>query len=192
MFPKGHGSITNGRATTKCYLAGLECMNDAQALIEALQAANTRYAASFDAKGVPGKAGQRLLLLTCMDSRIVPHAVFGLNEGDMKVVRNAGGQLNPEVTKDIVLASYLLDCECIVIMPHTRCAMASLSVADVQATLGELSGKDFSGFEPRMIADADAKLRSDVEALQANAMLKDGVSVHGAVYDVDTGSVRWI
>ncbi|MGB1233113.1 MAG: carbonic anhydrase, partial [Poseidonia sp.] len=115
-----------------------------------------------------------------------------LNEGDMKVVRNAGGQLNPEVTRDIVLASYLLDCECIVIMPHTRCAMASLSVADVQATLGELSGKDFSGFEPRMIADADAKLRSDVAALQANAMLKDGVSVHGAVYDVDTGSVRWI
>ena len=167
-------------------------MNDAQALIEALQAANTRYAASFDAEGVPGKAGQRLLLLTCMDSRIVPHAVFGLNEGDMKVVRNAGGQLNPEVTKDIILASYLLDCECIVIMPHTRCAMASLSVADVQATLGELSGKDFSGFEPRMIADADAKLRSAVAALQANAMLKDGVSVHGAVYDVDTGSVRWI
>ena len=192
MFHQGRRSITNGRVTTKCYLAGMSCMNDAQALIETLQAANAGYASSFDAEGVPGKAGQRLLLLTCMDSRIVPHAVFGLNEGDMKVVRNAGGQLNPEVVKDIVLASYLLDCECIVIMPHKRCAMASLSVADVQATLGELSGKDFSAFEPRMIADADAKLRSDVAALQANSLLKDGVSVHGAVYDVDTGTVRWI
>ncbi len=100
-------------------------MNDAQALIEALQAANATYAASFDAEGVPGKAGQRLLLLTCMDSRIVPHAVFGLKEGDMKVIRNAGGQLNPEVVNDVVLASHVLDCECIVIMPHTRCAMAS-------------------------------------------------------------------
>ena len=62
----------------------------------------------------------------------------------------------------------------------------------MQATLGELSGKDFSSFEPRMIADADTKLRSDVAALQANSLLKDGVSVHGAVYDVDSGTVRWI
>ena len=105
VFHQGRSSITKGRVTTKCYLAGLRSMNDAQALIETLQAANARYAASFDAEGVPGKAGQRLLLLTCMDSRIVPHAVFGLKEGDMKVVRNAGGQLNPEVVKDIVLAS---------------------------------------------------------------------------------------
>ncbi len=166
-------------------------MAEAPALIEELRAANAKYVASFDAEGVPGKAGQRLLLLTCMDSRIVPHAVFGLKEGDMKVVRNAGGQLNPEVIKDIVLASYLLDCECIVIMPHTRCAMASLSVSDVQATLTELSGKDFSSFEPRMIADAHAKLAEDVSALQAHPMLKDGVTVHGAVYDVDTGAVQW-
>jgi carbonic anhydrase len=166
-------------------------MAEAPALIHELQTANANYAASFDAEGVSGRAGQRLLLLTCMDSRIVPHAVFGLKEGDMKVVRNAGGQLNPEVTKDIVLASYLLDCECIVIMPHTRCAMASLSVADVQATLGELSGKDFSGFEPRMIQNAEEKLAQDVAALKANALLKPGVSVHGALYDVDTGTVDW-
>ena len=167
-------------------------MADAPALIRELQSSNAKYAASFEAEGVPGKAGQRLLLLTCMDSRIVPHAVFGLKEGDMKVIRNAGGQLNPEVTKDIVLASYLLDCECIVIMPHTRCAMASLSVADVQATLGELSGKDFSSFEPSMIENADQKLAHDVATLQANAMLNTGVTVHGAVYDVDTGTVRWV
>ena len=52
-------------------------MAEAPALIEELRAANADYVASFDANGVPGKAGQRLLLLTCMDSRIVPHAVLG-------------------------------------------------------------------------------------------------------------------
>jgi len=166
-------------------------MGSQPAIIEQLRQANAAYAASFDAEGVPGRAGQKLLVLTCMDSRIVPHAIFGLKEGDMKVIRNAGGQVNPEVTKDIVLASYLLDCECIVIMPHTRCAMASLSVSQVQTTLAELSGLDFSDFEPRMIEDAAQKLNSDVAALQANPLLKEGVQVFGAIYDVDTGKVGW-
>lgn len=166
-------------------------MGSQPAIIEQFRQANAAYAASFDAEGVPGRAGQKLLVLTCMDSRIVPHAIFGLKEGDMKVIRNAGGQVNPEVTKDIVLASYLLDCECIVIMPHTRCAMASLSVSQVQTTLAELSGLDFSDFEPRMIEDAAQKLNSDVAALQANPLLKEGVQVFGAIYDVDTGKVGW-
>jgi carbonic anhydrase len=166
-------------------------MGSQPSIIEQLQQANAAYTASFEAEGVPGRAGQQLLVLTCMDSRIVPHAIFGLKEGDMKVIRNAGGQVNPEVAKDIVLASYLLDCECIVIMPHTRCAMASLSVSEVQTTLAELSGLDFSNFEPRMIEDAAQKLNSDVAALQAHPLLKEGVQVFGAIYDVDTGKVDW-
>lgn len=166
-------------------------MNEATALIESLKHANATYSSTFDAEGVPGKAGKGLLLLTCMDSRIVPHAVFGLKEGDMKVVRNAGGQLNPEVTKDIVLASHVLDCACIVIMPHTRCAMASKSTTEIQEILSELSGKDFSSFAPRMISDASTKLADDVAQLQAHPLLKDGVTVHGAIYDVDTGTVQW-
>jgi len=180
-----------GKQEQNAAVLGPFIMNEATALIESLKHANGAYASSFDAKGVAGKAGKRLLLLTCMDSRIVPHAVFGLKEGDMKVVRNAGGQLNPEVTKDIVLASHVLDCECIVIMPHTRCAMASKSTTEIRELLGELSGKDFSSFSPRMISDASTKLAEDVAQLQAHPLLKDGATVHGAIYDVDTGTVQW-
>ena len=157
-----------------------------------LSESNDAYVKSFDAQGIPGRAAIHLLLLTCMDSRIVPHDIFGLKVGDMKVIRNAGGQLNPEVEQDIVLGSYLLDCDNIVIMPHTRCAMSSLSVLDVKSTLEELSGLDFSSFEPRMIENAEEKLKRDVEKLQANPLLKTGVEVRGAIYDVDTGKVDWV
>lgn len=157
-----------------------------------LSDSNDAYVKSFDAHDVPGRAGVRLLLLTCMDSRIVPHAVLGLEVGDMKVIRNAGAQLNPEVERDIVLGSYLLDCDNIVIMAHTRCAMASLSVTDVKETLERLSGLDFSTFEPRMIENQEEKLRSDVATLLANPLLKNDVKVRGAIYDVDTGKVNWI
>ena len=110
----------------------------------------------------------------------------------MKVIRNAGGQLNPEVERDIVLGSYLLDCDNIVIMAHTRCAMASLNVADVTETLERLSGLDFSTFEPRMIENQEEKLRRDVATLLANPLLKNDVQVRGAIYDVDSGKVNWI
>ena len=157
-----------------------------------LSDSNDAYVKSFESQRVPGRAAIHLLLLTCMDSRIVPHAIFGLEIGDMKVIRNAGGQLNSEVERDIILGSYLLDCDNIVIMPHTRCAMASLSVPKIKHTLAELSGLDFSSFEPRMIEFPEEKLRRDVAALQANPLLKNDVEVRGAIYDVDTGKVNWI
>ena len=162
------------------------------ALIDSLKSNNSQYSSDFSGKDVPGRAGKKLLILTCMDSRIIPHEVFGLDLGDVKVVRNAGGQLNPEVEKDIVLASHLLDCHTIVIMPHTKCAMASLPLADVRQKLTDMSGKDFSEFNPRMIEDAHFKLRNDVESLRTNQLLKDGVEVFGAIYDVDTGQVNWL
>ena len=90
-------------------------------LIQHLAAQNKNYSDSYSSKGIPGQAGKGLLLLTCMDSRIVPHEIFGLEIGDMKVIRNAGGQLNPEVERDIVLASHILNCHTVVILPHILC-----------------------------------------------------------------------
>ena len=178
------------RGTIKGYRTALKNM-ETDALHAMLTGNNDAYAASFDSKGVPGQAGTTLLLLTCMDSRIVPHEALGLDVGDVKVIRNAGGQVNPEVLNDIVLASHLLNCQNIVIMPHTRCAMASLSLGEVRAKLSDLSGMDFADFSPRMIEDAHAKLAADVSTVKAHPLLKPGVNVRGAVYDVDTGRIMW-
>ncbi len=161
-------------------------------LLEQLISQNAAYVSEFQGKDVPGQARKGLLILTCMDSRIVPHEIFGLALGDVKVIRNAGGQLNPEVEKDIVLASHLLNCHSIIVMPHTRCAMASMPLATVQQRLSELSNKDFSDFQPRMIDDAEGKLRNDVSSLQNNPLIRDGINVFGAIYDVDSGQVNWI
>jgi carbonic anhydrase len=93
---------------------------------------------------------------------------------------------------DIVLASHVLDCECIVIMPHTKCAMASQKLDGLRSALSAKSGKDFSSFEPRLIDEPTAKLASDVAELEAHPLLHEAATVHGAVYDVDTGRVNWL
>lgn len=161
-------------------------------LVELLTSQNDAYSASFSGQEVVGVAGQGLLILTCMDSRIVPHEIFGLKLGDMKVIRNAGGQLNSEIEKDIVLASHLLNCQTIVIMPHTRCAMASMPLSSLQQCLEDFSGMDFSNFNPRVIDNPETKLRADISTLQSNPLISKGVKVLGAIYDVDTGLANWI
>ena len=161
-------------------------------LLSHLISQNQRYCAEFSSKDVPGIARKELLILTCMDSRIVPHQIFGLNVGDVKVVRNAGGQLNPEVEKDIILATHLLNCHTIIVMPHTKCAMASMPQGVVQHKLTQLSNKDFSNFKPRMIDNAEDRLREDVKSLQNNELIDDEIEILGAIYDVNTGVVDWL
>ena len=39
---------------------------------------NETFVSTFSGKDIPGKAGKGLLILTCMDSRIIPHEIFGL------------------------------------------------------------------------------------------------------------------
>jgi carbonic anhydrase len=176
---------------TKCYLESQRYMSKSN-LLGNLISENEKFSTEFSSKDVPGIAAKKLLILTCMDSRIVPHQIFGLNVGDVKVVRNAGGQLNPEVEKDIILATHLLNCHTIIVMPHTKCAMASMPLGVVQHKLTQISNKDFSNFKPRMIDNAEDRLREDVKSLQNNELIDDEIEVIGAIYDVDTGVVNWL
>lgn len=151
--------------------------------------ANEKYSSSFAGEGVRGIAGKELLVLTCMDSRIIPHQIMGLELGDVKVVRNAGGQLNSEVEKDIILASHILNVKRIIIMPHTHCAMTASKLEYIQQIISEQCKNDASEFTPRLIDDAHSKLQLDVQTLRANPLLRPGVIVQGAFYDVDSGRI---
>ena len=88
--------------------------------------------------------GKGLAILTCMDCRIDPLALGGLSLGDVKVVRNAGAQLDETATHDLVLASHLLDVNRILILPHTRCAMATATDTQMRAIIKMRSGLDAS------------------------------------------------
>ena len=52
---------------------------------------NANYAATFDKGDLPIPPGQKAAVVTCMDARLDPARAFGLEEGDVHVIRNAGG-----------------------------------------------------------------------------------------------------
>ena len=52
-----------------------------------LLANNKKFAANFDLHGFDGVAHAGVLMITCMDSRIVPLEMVGLTFGDAKIIR---------------------------------------------------------------------------------------------------------
>jgi carbonic anhydrase len=150
-------------------------------------AANKEFAEGFRLEGLPGVAGKGLAVVTCMDSRIDPLAVLGLQVGDAKVVRNPGGRVTEGAMEALVLAVHLLRADRIMVIPHTRCAMASATLEEVRRRVGESAGQDVSRQTFSMVADQRAALRDDVHKVQAHPLIPDSVKVGGFVYDVDTG-----
>jgi carbonic anhydrase len=149
--------------------------------------ANARYADSFDLAGFDGVAHAGVAVVTCMDSRIDPLGLLGLRPGDAKILRNPGGRVTEQALKALVLSVNLLGVERVLVVPHTRCAMATSSEAELRERVGEASGQDASWETFGAIEDQEAALCDDVARVRAHPLVPDTVSVGGFLYDVDTG-----
>jgi carbonic anhydrase len=152
-----------------------------------LLAANASYAESFAEGGFDGVAHAGVAIVTCMDSRIVPLAMLGLGHGDAKIFRNPGGRITPQALEALVLGVHLLGVERILVVPHTRCAMASATEDELRQRVSASAGVDASGQRFHVVPDQLAALAEDVERVRAHPLIPAGVKVGGFLYDVDTG-----
>jgi carbonic anhydrase len=152
--------------------------------------ANNSFAEDFQHSGLTGTARKGLAIVTCMDSRISPLAVVGMQAGDAKILRNAGARVTDDVLRTLVLASYLLGVNRVLVMPHTDCRMAISDEASIHTTIREQFGVDTSSLEFRTVADQRAALAEDVARIRSYPLLQKGVSVAGAIYNVSTGQLE--
>jgi carbonic anhydrase len=97
--------------------------------------ANTQFVDGFQHSELTGTARKGLAIVTCMDSRISPLAVVGMQAGDAKILRNAGARVTDDVLRTLVLASYLLGVNRVLVMPHTDCRMAIADEASIHLSL---------------------------------------------------------
>ncbi|GAA1475772.1 carbonic anhydrase [Nocardioides aestuarii] len=152
-----------------------------------LIAANRTFAESFDLGGFDGVAHAGVALVTCMDSRIDPLRMLGLQAGDAKIFRNPGGRVTPQALEALVLGVHLLNVKRILIAPHTRCAMASNTEDELRARISESAGIDASWQPLGVVPDQMAALEQDVAKVRSHPLIPDSVPVGGFLYDVDTG-----
>jgi carbonic anhydrase len=149
--------------------------------------ANRKYAETFDLSGFDGVAHAGVALVTCMDSRIDPLRMLGLQAGDAKIFRNPGGRVTPQALEALVLGVHLLNVRRILVIPHTRCAMASSTLDELRAKVGASAGQDASWQTFGVIEDQEETLRDDVRKVRSHPLIPDSVEVGGFLYDVDTG-----
>src|SRR5918992_4891074 len=84
---------------------------------------------------MPGaKPRRRLAVLTCMDARIEPLSLLGLEVGDAHVIRNAGGLVTDDALRSLSASQRMLGTEEVVVIMHEDCGM--------QGAPGEVGGFD--------------------------------------------------
>jgi len=154
-----------------------------------LLAANRDYSEGFSLGGFDGVAHAGVAIVTCMDSRIDPLRLLGLEPGDAKIFRNPGGRVTNQALEALVLGVHLLNVNRILVIPHTKCAMTKYSEAELRSTIGESAGTDASWQSFGVIADQTAALFEDVQKVRSHPLIPDIVAVGGFIYDVDTGLI---
>ena len=153
-------------------------------------ASNASFVDGFQHSDLTGTARKGLAIVTCMDSRISPLAVVGMQAGDAKILRNAGARVTDDVLRTLVLASYLLGVNRVLVMPHTDCRMAIADEASIHATIQQQFGVDTRSLEFHTVSNQRVALAEDVARIRSYPLLQKGVSVAGAIYNVSTGQLE--
>jgi carbonic anhydrase len=155
-----------------------------------LLAANRAFAENFGLSGFDGIAHAGVAIVTCMDSRIDPLRMVGLEPGDAKILRNPGGRVTDQALVALVLGVNLLKVDRILVIEHTSCAMASSTENELKERLGQAAGEDASWMTLGAIVDQETTIRADVQRVRSHPLISDEVLVGGFLYDVETGLLQ--
>jgi carbonic anhydrase len=151
--------------------------------------ANQDYVTSYRDRHLEGRAARGLAVITCMDSRIDPLAMLGLDKGDAKILRNAGARVTEDVLRTLVLAVHLLGVRRVMVVAHTDCRMAKVTDEQVHADILTGSGVDTRSLDFGAISDQSAVLARDVRKIRSSPYLPADLAVIGCIYDIRTGEL---
>jgi carbonic anhydrase len=163
---------------------------------------NDRFARTYTPAplGVPTA---QVIVLTCLDHRVDPAIVLGLQLGEAPVIRNAGGRVTQAVLDDIAFLAFLAEQLFgadgvddtlfeVAVVHHTQCGTGLLADPGFRAQAAQTTGLAELALEASAVADPHTTVRADVERLLAAPTLSPKVSVSGHVYDIATGRVTTI
>jgi carbonic anhydrase len=150
---------------------------------------NETYAASFDKGDLPLPPAKKLAVVACMDARLNPYGILGLQEGDAHVILNAGGVITDDEIRSLAISQRLLGTEEIILIHHTDCGMLTFTDDEFKRSV-----QDDVGIKPAWAAEAfsdlDEDVRQSIARIQASPFIPRKGSVRGFVYEVETGRLR--
>lgn len=155
--------------------------------IEELLENNRRYAADFRDGTLAAAPSRRVAIVTCMDSRLMVAELLGLANGEAHVIRNAGGIVNDETLRSLIISTRLLGTREIAIINHTDCGMLSFTDEELRQRLRRELGRPIDPIPFYAFDDLEENVRWQVEKVRTAPLLPEGLTVRGFVYDVQNG-----
>jgi carbonic anhydrase len=147
------------------------------------------YAENFDKSTLPLPPGKRVAIVACMDARLNPYGLLGLEEGDAHVIRNAGGVVTDDEIRSLAISQRLLGTEEIMLIHHSDCGMLTFRDDDFRRQVQE-----DTGIRPEWAAEAfddlDDDVRQSIARIKASPFIPRKDVVRGFVYEVETGRLR--
>ena len=151
--------------------------------------ANKVYAKNFTKGQLPMPPARRLTVVACMDARLDPARVLGLEEGDAHVIRNAGGRVS-DALRSLAISQTLLGTREVMFIHHTDCGMLTFSDESIRKQLRSERGIDADHVAFLPFADLDQSVRDDIRVYRQSPLVLQDIVVRGFTYDVRTGSLR--
>jgi carbonic anhydrase len=151
-------------------------------------AANKDYQSGFTGP-LPLPPARKVAVLACMDARLDPAKILGLEEGDAHVIRNAGGVATEDAIRSLTISQRLLGTEEIVLLHHTDCGMVTFSDDAFRRDIEEETGIRPS-WSAEAFTDPAADVRQSVNRIKASPFIPRTDRVRGFVFDVATGGLE--
>jgi carbonic anhydrase len=159
---------------------------------------NARFASDAFATGLRINPSGNMMVVCCVDPRVDPAHVLGLNNGEAAVIRNVGGRITPATLRTMGLLGKVGQANAdsrvsgdwnLVILHHTDCGMTDLaSFPDLLAEYFEIPTRELPA---KSVSDLIGSVRADVDVILAQLRGTE-FFVSGLVYDVDTGLVETV
>jgi carbonic anhydrase len=138
------------------------------------------------------------IVISCSDSRVIPEVIFHAGIGELFVIRIAGNVLGSHALASVEYAVEHLGCKEIVVLGHTSCGAvhAALSgeaegltadlIAEIRIAIGDET-------DPLQACEKNVRYGTErIRSFFSNHPGMKGIVVRGAVYEIETGIVRWM
>lgn len=165
-------------------------LSQAVGLLDRILEHNRHYVSRDSATGPANPVpADRLALLTCMDVRIDPLALLGLELGQAHILRNAGARVTDDVLRSLVISQQALGTEMVILMPHTGCGVLGLD----PHSLREHAHPNPASLPPMeffAMQNIETTLREDLGRIRNNPWIPATIRLSGVILDIESGLVQ--
>jgi len=161
-----------------------------------------RKAAGED-KPISGHAHKDIMVLTCMDTRLVEllEPAMGFGRGDIKILKNAGNIIRnncSDVIRSVAVGTVLMGLKEVYVVGHSDCGMRKQKPEDIRAKMRErgipeeaieaIDIKEWFG----LLQDEAENVKDAVLKLKNSPYIPKDVKIHGLLMDPNSGEISVI